>query len=178
MRNLQVIVTLLLFSFQSVAQVSKPIIIETKNTAIVLTVAGNQRLLQSYIGKKLSPTDYEQMKGGREVYLTAGMENQFEPAIRIIHSDGNPSLELKYVSHKVTAGIHSTKTTIILKDPVYPVEVVIHYVSYFNEDVIKCWSEIVHREKKTITLTQYASSLILMPMNIGSRNFMVIGHGK
>ena len=109
------IVMLLLFSFQSAAQVSKPIIIETKNTAIVLTVASNERLLQSYIGKKLSATDYGQMKGGREVYLTAGMENQFEPAIRIIHSDGNPSLELKYVTHKVTDSSNSKKTTIILK---------------------------------------------------------------
>jgi alpha-galactosidase len=160
MRNLQVIVILLLLSFQSVAQVSKPIIIETKNTAIVLTVAGNQRLLQSYIGKKLTASDYEQMKGGREVYLTAGMENQFEPAIRIIHSDGNPSLELKYSSHKVTDSNNSKKTTIVLKDPVYPVEVTIHYESYFTEDVIKCWTEIVHREKKQVTLTQYASSLL------------------
>jgi alpha-galactosidase len=160
MRNLQAIVVLLLFSFQSVAQVSKPIIIETKNTVIVLSVAGNQRLLQSYIGKKIAQADYEQMKGGREVYLTAGMENQFEPAIRIIHSDGNPSLELKYVSHNVTGGSNSTKTDIVLKDPVYPVEVVIHYVSYFNEDVIKCWSEIIHHEKKPVTLTQYASSML------------------
>lgn len=160
MRNLQVIVMLLLFSFQSVAQVSKPIVIETKNTAIVLTIASNQRLLQSYIGKKLSATDYEQMQGGREVYLTAGMENQFEPAIRIIHSDGNPSLELKYSYHKITDSINSKKTTIVLKDPAYPVEVTVHYSSYFNEDVIKCWTEIVHREKKQVTLTQYASSLL------------------
>lgn len=160
MRNLQVIVILLLVAIRSVAQVSEPIIIETNNSAIVLTVTGNHRLLQSYIGKKMSATDYLLMKGGREVYLTAGMENQFEPAIRIIHSDGNPSLELKYVSHKITHDANCTKTSILLKDPVYPVEVVIHYLSYFNEDVVKCWTEIVHHEKTSVTLTQYASSLL------------------
>lgn len=160
MKFINLISALFFFSLSAIAQNQTPIVIETNNTAIVLTVAGNQRLLQSYLGKKLPADDYRQMKGGREVYLTAGMDNQFEPALRIIHSDGNPSLELKYVSHKITGNSISTNTDIILKDPVYPVEVVLHYVSYFNEDVIKCWSEIVHREKKPVTLTQYASSML------------------
>lgn len=127
---------------------------------MVLTVAGNQRVNQSYLGKKLAAADYDQLKDGREIYLTAGMDNQFEPAIRMIHADGNPSLELKYVSHKTTDSSTISKTDIFLKDPVYPVEVILHYTSYFNEDVIKCWTEIKHQEKKPVMLTQYASSLL------------------
>jgi alpha-galactosidase len=141
-------------------QSNKPIVIETRNSALVLTVGNNQRVNQSYFGKRLSPTEYEQLKGGREVYLTAGMDNQFEPAIRMIHADGNPSLELKYLSHKSNTIDNITTTDIVLKDPVYPVEVILHYAAYINEDIIKTWSDIKHKEAKPVLLTHYASSLL------------------
>lgn len=160
MKNKLALLPILFFSLLSQAQNNKPIIIETKNAALVLTIAGNQRVNQSYLGKRLAAADYDQLKGGREVYLTAGMDNQFEPAIRMIHADGNPSLELKYVSHTTTDSSTISKTAIVLKDPVYPVEVILHYTSYFNEDVIKCWTEIKQQEKKPVMLTQYASSLL------------------
>src|SRR6186997_2045823 len=86
--------------FHANAQTAKQIIIETKNSTLVLSVANNQRLTQSYFGKKLALNEAEKLTGGREVYLTAGMENQNEPAIRMVHDDANPSLELQYVSHK------------------------------------------------------------------------------
>jgi alpha-galactosidase len=135
---------------------SQQIVIETSHSSLVLTVAGNQRVLQSYIGKKLTAAAYP--SGGREAYLTAGMENQFEPAIRMVHNDGNPSLELKYASHKTTATGDVINTDIVLKDPMYPVEVTLHYTAYYNSDVIKSWTTIQHREKKPVMLTQYASS--------------------
>lgn len=138
----------------------KQIIIETSHTSLVLTIANNQRLLQSYIGKKPTPDIYPSLTGGREVYLTAGMENQFEPAIRMVHTDGNSSLELKYVSHKTTTAGDITNTDILLKDPVYPVEIILHYSAYSGSDVIKTWSEIKHHEKKPVLLTQYASSML------------------
>src|SRR5690349_12060064 len=94
-----IVATLVLISASLFAQKDTQVIIETKSTGLVLTVGNNQRLVQSYLGKKLPATDYAQLKGGREVYLTAGMENQSEPAIRIVHADYNPSLELVYVSH-------------------------------------------------------------------------------
>ena len=143
------------------AQQAKQILLETKNIALVLSVANNQRVTQSYLGKKISgTTGYASFSGGREVYLTAGMENQFEPAIRMVHADGNPSLELKYVSHQTNKKENVTTTDIVLKDPMYPSEVVLHYTTYFNEDVIKTWTEIKHREKKPVLLTQYASSML------------------
>ena len=160
MKNLAVTIEALVLPLLLFAQTNRPIVIETKNTAIVLTVANNQRLNQSYLGKKLASADYEQFKGGREVYLAAGMENQFEPAIRMIHADGNPSLDLRYVSHKKTDYINISKTDITLQDPVYSTEVVLHYITYFNEDVIKSWTEVTQQEKGPVTLTQYASSLL------------------
>ncbi|NII26686.1 alpha-galactosidase [Pseudoflavitalea sp. X16] len=139
---------------------AQQIIIETSQSALVLTVGGNQRVLQSYLGRKLAPAAYAALTGGREVYLTAGMDNQFEPAIRLVHNDGNPSLELKYVSHKTTREHDLTQTDIVLKDPVYPVEVTLHYTAYQNSGVIKSWADILHREKKPVMLTQYASALL------------------
>ncbi|HEX2628036.1 MAG TPA: hypothetical protein VHM26_03465, partial [Chitinophagaceae bacterium] len=43
------------------AQLSQPIVIETKNAAIVLTAGNNMRVTQAYFGKKLSPPEYAQL---------------------------------------------------------------------------------------------------------------------
>lgn len=139
---------------------AQQIVIETQNVQLVLTVGSNQRLLQSYLGRKTDAASLAQLRGGREVYLTAGMDNQFEPAIRMVHNDGNPSLELKYVSHKTSTNGNVTSTDIVLKDPVYPTEVVLHYTGYFKEDVITCRTTIKHQEKKPVMLTQYASGML------------------
>jgi alpha-galactosidase len=139
---------------------NRQVLIETRNSLLVLSVSSGQRVTQSYFGKKIPASESVKLTGGREVYLTAGMENQNEPAIRMVHADGNPSLELKYVSHSSVKKDNVTTTEIILKDPVYPVEVTLHYAAYFNEDVIKSWSEIRHHEKMPVVLTQYASSIL------------------
>lgn len=136
----------------------QPIVIETDHTALVLTVGSNQRLLQSYLGRKLVAGAYP--GGGREAYLTAGMDNQFEPALRMVHNDGNASLELKYVSHSVVKNGDVSETSVLLKDPVYPVEVTLHYAAFGASDVIKSWAVIQHREKRPVMMTQYASSLL------------------
>jgi alpha-galactosidase len=140
---------------------AQQIIIETKNASLVLSVGTNKHVMQSYLGKKLSLSDYKSISGGREVYPTAGMENQFEPAIRMIHNDGNPSLDLLYILHNATKTNDGVSTTsIVLKDPVYPVDVILNYTAYYNEDVIKTWTEIKHQEKKPVMMTQYASSML------------------
>jgi alpha-galactosidase len=144
----------------TIGQTRAPIVIETKNAALVLTVGGNQRLNQSYLGKKLPASEYQQLRGGREVYLTSGMDNQFEPAIRMIHADGNPSLELRYISNTTTTDKNISRTDIILRDSVYKTEVILHYTTYYNEDVFSCNTTIRQLEKKPVLLTQYASSLL------------------
>src|SRR5215203_4234202 len=146
----------LIFTFNLCAQ-TRQILLETKNIALVLSVGNNQRVVQSYLGKKFSAAaDYAKLSGGPEVYLTAGMENQFEPAIRMVHADGNPSLELLYVSHK----LGDSTLSFSLKDPVYATEVILHYTFYFNEDVFSNWAEIKNAEAKPVMMTQYASSML------------------
>ena len=49
-----------------------------------------------------NPDDLKQLRdAGHLAYATFGTDNLFEPAFRMTHNDGNPSLELKYVSHNI-----------------------------------------------------------------------------
>ncbi len=152
-------VLFLLLSIAGTTQTDK-IFIETDNTALVYKIGKNKKVTQVYIGNKLSRPDYTDLNAGQEIYLTAGMDNQFEPAIRAIHNDGNPSLDLQFDHYKQRKEANITYTQIMLKDPAYPFQVTIHFKAYNNEDVIKTWTEIRHQEKKPVMLTQYASSLL------------------
>lgn len=99
-------------------------------------------------------------KRGWEVYGGSGNEDFFEPAISITHHDGNPSTILYYVSSSDKAVEGGTETTILLRDDRYPVEVTLHYIAYPKENIIKTWSEIRHQEKKPVTLSSYASTML------------------
>lgn len=156
-----------LFLFTSgqlaIAQQNKQIVVETKNTSLIFTVSGAQKLYQSYLGQRLSsPADQRLMQSTRrEAYIGAGMTDLFEPAIRMVHSDGNPSLDLKFSGQQTSKEENNvTTTSITLKDLKYPVEVVLHFSAYYDEDIIKEWTEIKHHEKKPVTLTNYASSML------------------
>lgn len=150
---------LLLFSQWVQAQ---QIRINTLNSSLVYSVNGQGRLVQEYFGKTLQPAGgNNSSQSGQEAYITAGMESLLDPAIRIVHNDGNPSLELKYVTFQsAKKDDNVTSTDITLKDPVYPVTVILHFEAYFREDVIKAWTEIKHTEKQPVLLTAYASSML------------------
>lgn len=136
----------------------------TKNTDLIFRVnAKDGRLYQAYLGMKLENTDVlKQVKdAGHPAYATFGTDNLFEPAIRMTHNDGNPSLELRYVSHQTSKqDANITITNILLKDPEYPVEVTLSIKAYSNEDVIEQWVEIVQEETKPVTIYNYASSML------------------
>ena len=152
----------------------KIIRISTDNTDLVLQVAPNGRLYQSYFGEKLlhendlknlpwnihAGSDGSVSQRGWEVYGGSGNEDYFEPAIAVTHSDGNPSTYLYYVSSSTQQVDGGTQTTINLRDDKYPVDVTLHYVAYPKENVIKTWSEIKHQEKKPVYLSRYASTML------------------
>ncbi len=131
---------------------------------LIYRVNGNDgRLYQAYLGTKLNSTDMlaSQRDGGHMAYATFGTDNLFEPAIRMTHNDGNPSLELKYDSHTVEKPEPDiTLTRIVLKDPEYPVTVTLNIKAYMKEDVIEQWVEIVQRESKPLIIYNYASSML------------------
>lgn len=165
---------LMVFSAGAQTGERKIIRIATDNTDLVLEVGPNNRLYQTYLGPKLRHNEdlinltWNQHAGsdgsvstrGWEAYSTSGNEDFFEPALGITHSDGNMTTYLYYqnsTQEEVPGGTH---TKINLRDDKYPVNVTLNYVAYPKENVIKTWTEISHREKKPISLSQYASAML------------------
>lgn len=156
------------------AQDKQLIRISTDRTDLVLQVGENGRLYQSYLGEKLlhekdlqnlpwdikAGSDGSVSRRGWEVYSGSGNEDFFEPAVAITHSDGNPSTYLYYVSSSSSPIEGGTRTVINLRDDRYPVDVTLYYEAYTEENVIKTWSEIRHREKKPVMLWRYASTIL------------------
>ena len=161
------------------AQENPMIRIETENSSLVFKVGKDQKLYQTYVGIKLNnSSEYEAISRENtkkfvvndgnplidlrhSAYPTFGTTNLFEPAIRITHNDGNPSLELEYQNHSTQKIDENCIETIIkLKDPQYPVYVNLHYKTFYNENVIESWTEIQHQEKKPVMLYNYASSAL------------------
>ncbi|WP_343706948.1 alpha-galactosidase [Flavobacterium sp.] len=177
MKKALLILVLTILFWKTNAQ-NDPIAIETQNTALILKVAKNGLLYQSYLGTKLEASAYNALSKEtertfvindgnpllnlrHEAYPTYGTNNLFESAIRMTHNDGNPALELIYVNHQTKKlDSNTTETSIKMKDPVYPVEVTLYYKAFYKENVIEQWTDIVHREKKPVTLYNYASSML------------------
>ena len=133
-----------------------------KKTSLIYTVGKDQRLYQSYLGARLDgKEEAAEARTVHPAYATFGTDNLFELAIRVTHNDGNPSLELKDTDRSVqNISSDVTLTRITLKDPVYPVEVILNFRAFYNENVIEQWAEIRHQEKEPVTLYNYASSML------------------
>ena len=162
---------LILMLCPAILRAQKHIPIQTQHTSLVFTVGVDQKLYQSYLGQYLSPASLQELPaekparetghGPAEAYLTAGGLNLFEPAIRIIHEDGNPSLELNFAGVTTTTlNADNTVTRITLKDPVYPVTVDLCFSAWRDEDVISTWTEITNGESKPVRLYNFASSML------------------
>lgn len=157
-----------------VASQAQTIQVKTSETDLFMKVSPARRLYQVYLGDRLAnPSDAEHLdwpvypasdgsvsERGWEVYACSGNEDFFEPALAIQHSDGNLTTRLYYESHEQKAVEGGTETVIRLRDKAYPVAVTLHYVAYTKENVIKTWSEITHNEKKPVTLSAYASTIL------------------
>ena len=152
-----------------------PIRISTAETDLILRVAPNGRVYQSYLGSCLlnesefgnlpiyvrSGSDDAVSTRGWEIYPCSGAEDYYEPAFGIQHNDGNMTSIFRFVSSDVKKmDDNVTETIISMKDDVYPVNVKIHYITYARENIIKTWTEISHNEKKPVSIFLYASSML------------------
>lgn len=136
---------------------AKQVVIQTKNTTMVLDVETGKQPQYVYYGAKLSEFDLQNLQAPRngrmDAYPAYGMNCPAEAAVAMTHADGNMSTEL-FATDVATQG---ALTQITLKDPKYPVHVVLYYQARFDEDMIETWTEIKNGETKPITLTQFAS---------------------
>ncbi len=162
MKRVLILLVILLAYWQVNAAEQKMIRISTDATDLILVVAPNGRLYQTYLGDRLlHEQDLRNLSSTRgwEVYPGSGAEDYFEPALAITHNDGNMTTILKYVSSESKSVEGGTETVVRLRDEQYPVEVTLHYVAYPHENVMKVWSEIRHSEKKPVILSRYASAM-------------------
>ena len=136
---------------------AKQVVIQTKNTTMVLDVETGKQPQYVYYGAKLSDFDLQNLQAPRDgrmdAYPAYGMNCPAEAAVAMTHADGNMSTEL-FATDVTTQG---AITQITLKDPKYPVQVVLCYQARFDEDMIETWTEIKNGEAKPITLTQFVS---------------------
>jgi alpha-galactosidase len=173
MKKLFTLLSILLAAMGAYAGGKQHIRISTNDIDLILQVADNHRLYQVYLGDRLaSAADFDHFDWkikpgsdgsygirGREAYPGSGGEDSFEPALAITHADGNLSTYLYYQSHEQKSVNGGTETIIRLADDKYADEVTLHYVAYAQENVIKTWSEVRHKEKKPVTLWRYASGM-------------------
>ncbi|MET0300051.1 MAG: alpha-galactosidase [Flavitalea sp.] len=148
------------------------IVIRSKDNAIALSTDKDTLLFISYFGAALKDaaaytkveneyklTD-ENNSMTNNAYTPAGTWNLLEPALQVQQADGNNSIELKYISHNTKQERENVSlTTVLLKDPVYPVEVELNYRVYYNENIFEQWSVIRNKDlKKAVRLDKYASA--------------------
>lgn len=140
----------------------KQIDIQTSHTSLVFTVGKDNKLYQSYLGKKITGATGSLATATQvESYAQGGGNYLFEPAIRMVHTDGNPSLDLKVADYSVShTDDNNTVTSIVLKDAVYPVTVQLFVSAFYKEDIVKSWAVISHQEKKPVRITNFASSML------------------
>ena len=183
--RLQALAMAMLMALPTVAEnvaISTP-----RNTLVVDIVKGVEPKLV-YYGQRLSETDLATLPApttanwsNTDIYPAYGANRiQDEVCLAMRHADGNLSTqlvsqgyELSDVTDKAPNGQprKARLLTIRLADTVYPTTVTLNYLAYTDVDIIESWAEITNGEKKTVTLTQFLSSM--MPIR---RNNVWVSH--
>lgn len=135
--------------------------IETEHSALTFVPDAAGRLRQVSFGRKIAagPAKDPLPDWATEAVPCAGSGYLLEPALQVIHADGNVSTELAYVAHEVTREAPDrVLTRIKLRDRYYPLTVSLCFRTYAAEDVIEQWTEISHEEAAPIVLGRFASA--------------------
>ncbi len=96
-------------------------------------------------------------------YPASGDGWVFEPALSVVHHDGNRSTDLRVKSVEHDGSL----TTIHLFDPQYAFFLNLKFKAFPEFSLIETWTEIQHQEPGTITLEAYASS----SLDLGTGDF-------
>lgn len=152
--------------------------VSTENSVILLQTDRGKNLRTVYFGRPLNnEEEYAYVSDGYQyrdsnagiynaAYTPAGTWNISEPAIQVVHGDGNSSLDLKYVSHtQEQLDDNTTLTSIVLEDDIYPFRVSLFYKCWNHENVIEQWTEIVHEESAPVLLKKFASANLYFNQN-------------
>jgi alpha-galactosidase len=144
--------------------------LSTASFGLQFEVGDDSRLYQRAIGGR---TEKQRIERVDESYPQAGDGYIWEPALQVVHADGNTSTALLY------AGTTRTNETtdrelvrILLRDPAYPFEVVLCFRTHRTRDAIEEWTEIHHTERGSVKLQRMASSsLLFAPSHVRLTHF-------
>ncbi len=164
------LITLPLFAVATAAATPEVFAIGTRSFALNFEVGTDGRLYQHALG-----TDGDRSKPSRndEAYPPAGDGYIYEPALRVVHADGNTSTDLLYTGITRTNEAAGRELVRIgLRDPAYPFEVALCFRTHRDDDVVEQWSEIRHSEPGSVQLERMASaSMLLPPTNVTLTHF-------
>ena len=183
--RLQAIAMAMLMALPTVAE---NVAISTPRNTLVVDIEKGVEPKFVYYGQRLSETDLATLPApttanwsNTDIYPAYGANRiQDEVCLAMRHADGNLSTqlvsqgyELSDVTDKAPNGQprKARLLTIRLADTVYPTTVTLNYLAYTDVDIIESWVEITNGEKKTVTLTQFLSSM--MPIR---RNNVWVSH--
>jgi alpha-galactosidase len=143
--------------------------LKTKSFTVNFEVGDDGRLYQFPVGA----TDLNaKLLRDYEFYPQSGDGYVWEPALQIVHADGNTSTALLYdglARTNESADIEVTR--IHLHDPAYPCEVTLCFRTHQQEDVVEEWTEIQHQESHAVTLKRMASTSLLLNTNVYLTHF-------
>jgi len=144
--------------------------VATRNFALDFEVGDDGRLYQRPIG---AGTDKSKLQRNDEFYPQAGDGYIWEPALQVVHADGNTSTALLYRGVSRTNEAPGRELVrIALRDPAYLFDLTLCFRLHHDRDVLEQWTEIRHQESKAIKLERMASSsLLLVPGKLNLTHF-------
>lgn len=155
---------LLLVTAGAAAAVEPQVVtVSTDGAELSFLVATDGRLYQLGFGRRppAAPAPPPPRTPAREDEAHPPYGNGYilEPALQVVHADGNTSTDLIFAGHDTIAeDDRTTHTRLQLKDAHYPLQVTLHYRAHRAEDVIEQWAEISHAESGPVVLGRFASA--------------------
>jgi alpha-galactosidase len=143
--------------------------VKTRQFTVDFEVGDDGRLYQRAIG---ATNGAERLERADEAYPQAGDGYIWEPALQVVHADGNTSTALIYDGLTRTneaAGREVVRVN--LRDPAYAFSVGLCFRAHHDLDVIEQWTEIRHQERRPVQLERMASGSLLFPPRVQLTHF-------
>lgn len=138
--------------------------LETKNMSYALRVNDRQQLQAGYYGSKITsnnlPANYFEWRD--EIPVRGRFPNS-SPILEVFFSDGTRDLDLKYVSHEISAKDGFDVLHIKLVDSHYPFEVNVFYRLLSQYDLIEKWLEVKNKGSDIIRVENAKSGSLWLP---------------
>jgi len=144
--------------------------LQTKNNTLVLEATAGNPLYFWYYGSTISDKDIANIATSgikkQNAYPFHGNKCYREEALSMIQPNGSLALNLLVKSVTRSKWEDGEVLEILCHDDIYPVAVKSVYKSYYQENIIETWTEIINEGKKPVVLSRYDSGFL--PVRVGN----------